>query len=461
LSDSSVFYQDPAVQVLHGDVMELLRTLPDNYAQTVVTSPPYWGLRDYQIPPSIFGGDPHCRHRFTRERVSTQIGKGNWAQGRNGRGEVQPGGVAEKRQGMTGQVERGLCRCGAWRGCLGLEPTPFLYVEHVVEVFREVRRVLRDDGTLWLNVGDCYADGGRGKDSGSTLQGTRHNQAESRKACHRTTLKALRPKNLVGIPWRVAFALQDDGWYLRRDIIWSKKNPMPESVTDRPTSAHEYLFLLSKSKRYLYNAEAIAEPATYFHEAKYDAGQGSSTRKFRLARPAGWSEEPGAHTDRRGRYPRRDKQRGHGRRHDGFNDRWDEMERAKQCSGLRNKRDVWEIATQPFGYDICTVCERVYSTTEYLALPRRVNAGHKVDMICRCGSVAWMSHFATFPEALVEPCVLAGSRPADVVLDPFGGALTTTRVAKRLGRRSVAIERNALYCKLGVHQMPQEALPLG
>jgi DNA modification methylase len=222
-------------------------------------------------------------------------------------------------------------------------------------------------------------------------------------------VEGLKPKDLVGIPWRVAFALQADGWYLRSDIIWHKPNPMPESVTDRPTKAHEYLFLLSKSERYYYDAEAIKEPAIYAEEARYDnglnghgggvshAGQGSSTRKFKS-----------------------DKQRGHGRRHDGFNDRWDQMTKQEQCSKFRNKRSVWTVATQPYSE----------------------------------------AHFATFPPKLIEPCILAGCPSGGLVLDPFAGSGTTLQVAQQLGRRGVGIELNPDYIKLAEKRTAQAGLAL-
>jgi DNA modification methylase len=186
-------------RLLCGDVREVLASLPDRSVRCCVTSPPYWGLRDY---------------------------------------------------GTAGQ--------------LGLEPTPSLYVAAMVEVFREVRRVLADDGTLWLNLGDSYAaapGGGQGK-NGAVVDRSA-SRLGVREATFSKVSAGLKPKDLVGIPWRVAFALQDDGWYLRSDIIWHKPNPMPESVTDRPTKSHEYLFLLSKSERYFYDADAIAEPSTH------------------------------------------------------------------------------------------------------------------------------------------------------------------------------------------------------
>ena len=220
-----------------GDALEILKTLPDEHVQTCVTSPPYWGLRDYGVP-----------------------------------------------------------------GQLGLEPTPEEYVARMAAVFREVRRVLREDGTLWLNLGDSYAAVGNGIGSGKQLT----NIGSFMPA--KSAPPGLKPKDLVGIPWRVAFALQADGWYLRSDIIWAKPNPMPESVTDRPTRAHEYLFLLSKSARYYYDAEAIAEASVSDHPS----GNG-------YARPEAIS--------RGGR---------------GQSEKWSNI------GGSRNRRSVWTVATQPY-----------------------------------------------------------------------------------------------------------------
>lgn len=296
-----------------GDCREVLKLLPENSIQCCVTSPPYFGLRDY---------------------------------------------------GHDGQI--------------GLEATPDEYVAKIVDVFREVRRVLRKDGTLWLNIGDSYAsfrdgkatpDSTRGSDTGTLIpKGSAKNRMAS-------TFQgtAIKHKDLIGIPWRVAFALQADGWYLRQDVIWNKPNPMPESVQDRCTKAHEYLFLLTKSSHYYYDYQAIMEPVTE-----------SSVKRLTqrtLENQKGSSRVPG-------------KTNGN----------------MKAVGGLetRNRRSVWTINTQPYSG----------------------------------------AHFATYPPELVQPCILAGSKAGDTILDPFGGSGTTGQVALELGRKALLIELNPAYEEL-------------
>jgi DNA modification methylase len=238
--------------ILIGDSLQQLATIPDASVHCCVTSPPYFGLRDY---------------------------------------------------GMDGQI--------------GLEATPDAFVARLVEVFREVRRVLRDDGTLWLNLGDSYA-ADRGYQVQQAKGGPKHGEAQAAGGrSQRASDYGLKPKDLIGIPWRVAFALQSDGWYLRQDIIWHKPNPMPESVTDRCTKAHEYIFMLSKSARYFYDAEAVKEPAVSTDARKFTDGG-------------------------------RDKQGGHGRRHAGFNGRYADKIALEGAPATRNRRSVWTVATKPF-----------------------------------------------------------------------------------------------------------------
>ncbi len=356
----SVFYQDHSVQILHGDVLDMLKTLPDGYVQTCVTSPPYWGLRDYGTA-KWEGGNSDCSHAPRSQQ------RGSFDGG-------MPASLRDK-PSLT-------CKCGALRidNQIGLEPTPDAYVATMVAVFREVRRVLKDDGTLWLNLGDTYS-------AGSSNPSPKH--SSNNVGMPRAVID-LAPKNLCGIPWRVAFALQADGWYLRSDIIWAKPNPMPESVTDRPTKAHEYIFLMSKSERYYYDEESIREQSI-------DPESINGRNKRNL-------NGHGLHDPK-----------GLGRTHAGFAN----MPEGKQYL-MRNKRTVWDIATHSY--------------------PE--------------------AHFATFPPKLIEPCILAGSRPNDLVLDCFHGAGTTAMVSKNLGRKYVGIELNQSYIEMSLKRIEQEVLPL-
>ena len=318
-------------------------------------------------------------------------------------------------------------------GQIGLERTPEEYIVKMVEVFREVRRVLRDDATLWLNLGDSYFASGQGYGDTKTTNKNHDGSRERQKPIW--TNCGLKPKDLVGIPWRVAFALQADGWYLRQDIIWSKPNPMPESVTDRCTKAHEYIFLLSKSTKYYYDAEAIKEPSACenrngfrgendgpTHYANQPTVPNNSERftpkswngsKFedgknlevhpnvgKKRKPAGWDTAAGSH----GTIHR-----------DG---RAKTVEYTDGISETRNKRSVWTVATQPFKD----------------------------------------AHFATFPPKLITPCILAGCPEGGTVLDPFGGSGTVGEVSESSGRNSILIELNQKYCEMASHRTAQQGL---
>jgi DNA modification methylase len=355
----------PDMRVLVGDVLDKLRELPDGGVQCVITSPPYWGLRDY-----------------------------------------------------------------SYDGQMGLEATPEGYVEKMVEVFREVKRVLRDDGTLWLNLGDSYASDFKGSGGASEKQ---LSNAGSRYRMSQRLNHGLKPKDLCGIPWRLAFALQADGWYLRSDIIWAKPNPMPESVTDRPTKAHEYIFLFSKRANYYYDAEAIREPAEYGRRE--------------------WSNIAGnlAGVGINGT-------RGHAT-----------VSGADPSAG-RNKRSVWTIATQPYPEahfatfpeelpKICILagtsakgcCGRCGSPWERIVEkePMKIDRSfnHPLELRTRTSgtmvepaksqTLGWQAGCDC--EADVIPCA---------VCDPFAGSGTTGKVALELGRSAILIELNPKYVEL-------------
>lgn len=364
-----------SVQILIGDVRERLAGLADNSVDCVVTSPPYWGLRDY---------------------------------------------------GVAGQ--------------LGLEPTYHEHVVVMVAVFEEVRRILKPEGTLWLNYGDSYATSVNGRSAADT-KAAGNDDRTFRDKPFSTVQGALKAKDLCGIPWRVAFGLQDAGWYLRQDIIWSKPNPMPESVRDRCTKAHEYLFLMSKSQRYYFDAESIAEPVALSTISRLAQDVESQTGSDRVPgktngamKAVGRDSWKGSRFDKGktaehqlGRSQSEDSRtlgakgqetpdearssagarmgRGAGWRNDPAN-----------TPSKRNKRSVWEVATQPFSE----------------------------------------AHFATFPPDLIEPCILAGCPKGGLVLDPFGGAGTTGLVADRLGRNAILIELNPEYAEIAQRRLADD-----
>ncbi len=310
-------------------------------------------------------------------------------------------------------------KCGARRidAQLGLESTPELYVQKMVEIFREVKRVLREDGTLWLNLGSSYAGSWGNSGSRPELDGTTQNQRdkhgeyfnrggwdERREVPPNQNVPGFKPKDMIPIPWMVAMALQKDGWYLRSDIIWHKPNPMPESVTDRPTKSHEYVFLLTKSERYYYDSDAIREPCapSQVGRIREDIIGGNRGDLIHHSPGAVYRKGRTGKTAMRGQ--------GHFRNGDGPTNREgrDTSDVDENANGFRNKRTVWTVATSPY--------------------PE--------------------AHFATYPPDLIKPCILAGTKPGDVVLDPFFGSGTTGMVAIELGRKCIGIELNPKYVEL-------------
>ncbi len=426
-----IVHDDGLVRLVQGHVLDALRAVPAASVHTVVTSPPYWGLRDYGIPPQVWGGDPACAHKWGKA-LNIRAAKGN------------PGNKSGLEGTQTADHSKSaadlgaFCHCGAWRGSLGFEPTPELYVEHLVSVFAQVWRVLREDGTVWLNLGDCYASGAGnvGEHPGGGEQGARwkgeitrvrddkrgyrgerlvntssgnvarrktqgrgaHTAKNSGKAAprlaalgpmtqpNRMPIAGLKPKDLVGIPWRVAFALQAWGWWLRSDIVWAKGLSfcptyagavMPESIRDRPTRAHEYLFLLAKAERYFYDQDAVKEPLApgsvlRILQDGFDAQRGGpkdyGTTGENQNRSARRSLE---HLrDRALSMARPDREFKHDEQTRMGNRVFSDPESMTRIAATgRNTRSVWAINPQPFSG----------------------------------------AHFATFPEDLVKPCVLVGT----------------------------------------------------
>lgn len=338
-----------AVRILVSDVMDGLAALGDDSVDCVVTSPPYWGLRDY---------------------------------------------------GVEGQ--------------LGLEPTLEEHIAAMVAVFEEVRRVLKPTGTLWLNYGDCYASTPNGRSAADTKAAGKDDRTFRDKPFS-TVQGVLKAKDLCMIPNRLAIALQEAGWWVRSEIIWAKPNPMPESVMDRPAGSHEKIFLLTKSPRYAYDADAVRI-------------ERKTTGEYKT--PDGWDTGPGAHGSfhrqgrEKGKPASKPKPRGHAREHQGFKDSWDQMTREEQQANGRNLRnwepapvEVWPIATRPFKD----------------------------------------AHFATFPPELAARCIKAGCPADGVVLDPFGGAGTTGLVADQLRRDAILIELNPEYAEMAARRIEDAA----
>lgn len=362
------------IRLLTGDCRDVLATLPEASVHCVVTSPPYYGLRDYGTA-QWEGGDAACDHAqpirpqrdnsggLVNNRLDTR-GNQSWSD-------------------ATGKAQyRDVCgKCGARRvdRQLGLEATPEAYLAAMVEVFRAVRRVLRDDGTCWVNIGDSYAGGAQygAARSGEYIGDGGKAPPNVRNRNGVGAVSGAKPKDLLLMPARLALALQADGWWIRSDIIWHKPNPMPESCTDRPTSAHEHVFLLSKRKTYFYDADAVKEDGS---------GRACGNRVYKYDGLAGHETKQGV------------------------------LKVADVEWHMRSCRNVWTIPTAPFAD----------------------------------------AHFATFPPALVERCIRAGTKLGDTVLDPFVGSGTTALVADRLQRHAIGIDLSIDYAAMAQRRLEDD-----
>jgi DNA modification methylase len=424
-------------EILQGDALLRLADLPDESVQCVPTSPPYYGLRDYGVP-----------------------------------------------------------------GQIGHEESPGEYVAALVNVFREVRRVLRPDGVVWLNLGDCYAGSGRGgnpTEATSTLQGSQESQRASMigrtmkrgsllpAGYHEAARQAgqvgqvgrawvppptgLKNKDLCGIPWSVAFALRADGWFLRSHIPWLKRNCMPESTKDRPTTAVESVFLLSKSETYFYDGDAVAVPASEAMKAEIEDGyDGQATKEYE-----GTGAQEPSDTKRRiierARVKRATKNEQSGnRRYDGFNERWDRAEAngkhsrmPDQSAGKRITDSVATARLETGEHGACFGPTRNRRNSDwFFETWQGLVSGEEGEPLAFVVNPKGFkgAHFATWPAKLVEPMILAGSRPGDTILDPFGGSGTTAMVANALGRHAILIELNPEYIDIARQRTNQPGLIL-
>jgi DNA modification methylase len=538
-------YQDAAVTIYQGHALEALAGMPDASVHCVVTSPPYYGLRDYGLPPVVWGGDPACAHEWGDAMPPPLRGPGNTPESAlRTSGLTNPAGHLAEVKGIPKSGGAWCLRCSAWRGELGLEPTPGLYVEHLVAIFREVRRVLRRDGTLWLVLGDSYCNFGKwgGESGGKNETSSAGGYSRDLHAGHRgrrqvgdtknpnaniaewgpnrAPLDGLKSKDLVGIPWMAAFALRADGWWLRRDVIWAKGvsfcpdysgTAMPESVTDRPSSSHEYVFLLTKAASYFYDSDAVRE--SWADDRLGEAG--GTAQHYESGRPDGITRRPIAAPNRPGRnlrsvwtinpepYPE-----AHFAAFPsalvkpivmlGTSERgccaacgapWERVVRregdvpmsarrvhlatmatdgtrltqvggtARSTLGAGEGGDVPGRSSVTVGWrPTCEEYEGKHADADPQAPGRRVLANVKA------ARAAGAPHDAPFPGKRTvgwrAECGHAGSVVPCVVLDPFAGSGRTLLVAKELGRRAIGVEAKAEYVALEVAGLRQGVLPL-
>ena len=466
------YYQDNHNTLYRQDFRK--NDLPDGSDQMVTTSPPYWGLRKYSGEQELIWGEPSsdepCRHQWVEDSVSMNYIQGN------------PEFARPHREKKNFTAQRGFCSlCGAWKGAYGLEPTPEMYVQHTIEILREIRRVLRKDGVVFWNIGDSYGSGkgtcfnpGGGKGSFSGHGDRKDAGAYPLDRGNVSMLKAsgLKPKDLCLIPFRVAIEAQEDGWWVRSIIIWSKPNPMPESVTDRPTESHEYIIMLAKSARYYWDQDAVrreyTEPLNRWGGPEF---RDSSHKYIELGGHDGEQKYGATSMFRKGRPVR------------------------PNPSGA-NIRSVWEFPTQPYPEahfavfpeklpEICIkaatpevgCCSKCGSPWERITekIPQNVRShkltkgkvkdavdGNNPDMAVGGGFSRTGVQFEWEVKTLgwQPTCKCNADKVPSIVLDPFAGAGTTLWVAKKLNRRAVGYEISEEYCQLAVERMRQQVMEL-
>jgi DNA modification methylase len=400
------------VQLLRGDCRETLPTLGPASVQACITSPPYYGLRDYGLPALVWGGDAEHIHEWCE--VLTM----------NRQPGVSVNSTLNNSPAKRNEIERPVplrtsqCSCSAWLGSLGLEPSADLYIDHIVECFRHVRRVLRADGVLWLNLGDSYAGSGKGPTGWNGIGNQERRQGfaggpDLRAKRSERPREGVKPKDLLMMPFRVAMALQADGWWLRSVIPWLKRNSMPESVQDRPATSVEYVFLLAKSRTYYWNGDVVRvthDPASV-ERSRYDR----KNDKTNKGEPTGRDRTDGGliHAAGLNALPYTLSAGGRNRRNsDWFFESWQGLMLDEQDDPL-----ALVVNPQPF-------------------------TG---------------AHFATFPARLVEPMIKASTRSGDTVLDPFFGAGTVGLVADRLGRSAIGCELSESYSDMGADRITGDA----
>jgi len=393
----------PLNEVILGDCVEVMQGWAAGSIDLVVTSPPYWGLRDYGAETvRVWDGELECEHEWT------EITKHRSAGGPQVPQSINPRNISVV-LAQRDNISNFCYKCGAWRGSLGLEPHPQMFIDHLVEICREIKRVLKPSGTFWLNLGDTYY----GSHAGKIPQAKNPNVKIPEPPSSIAKGNWLQPKQLLGIPWRVAVALQDDGWILRNDIIWYKPNHMPSSVRDRLTNAYERVFLLAKEPRYYFDLNAIRQPH---------------------AQPDALTKKAGSIT--RGGQPRQSPETS------GYE--------LKSNPLGKNPGDLWTVEEEKLTkHDIAVGRTGNFSYTDPLHTKEYHPKGKNPGDLWRIPTTPFSgAHFAVFPIKLIEPIIKAGCPKGGIVLDPFAGSGTSLRVARRLGRSFIGVEINPEYVEL-------------
>jgi len=474
-----LYYQDNLIQIYNKDCRSM-DELPDESVQCVITSPPYWGLRKYSGVQDLVWGDNSCEHKWqvNKHRVASGGYTGSTLDSQ--KGDLRPSLI----EALRFKWQDSFCSlCGAWKGSYGLEPTPEMYIEHTIEILREIRRVLRKDGVVFWNIGDSYAGSNSGKGDYREKRGLQkdiydyeHPQAKAGKwdkwrrgvggEQHGVSLSGipiapgLKPKDLCLIPFRVAIAAQEDGWWVRSVIIWSKPNPMPESVTDRPTESHEYILMLTKSKNYYWDADAVREPS--IDDESYTGRRPRNINTIGLRDPEHYAFMGSVNHNGKLRFG--------------------------QSYPQRNIRSVWEFPTQPYPeahfavfpeklpeicikaatpeIGCCSKCgapwERITKKVRPPRLKRSVGSLDRNDPDRPSGDELkeWYKNNPPKELGWQPTCKCNADKVPSIVLDPFLGSGTTLWVAKKLGRRAVGYELSGAYCALSLERNRQMVMEL-
>lgn len=455
----------PLNQILCGDCRRVMAVFPADSIDLVVTSPPYWGLRDYGAPPLVYGGDPECDHQWDETIFlpkkeggikSSTLGDETWDNSKSDESVAR----SIKRSFVDESKSNFCVKCGAWRGQLGLEPHPQMFIDHIVEISNEIKRVIKPRGSFWLNLGDTYCGSGKGRGSGDWVKNSKNLYSDP-DATHPKPIKLektnwLQTKQLLGIPWRIAIALQNEGWILRNCVIWYKPNHMPESVKDRLTKSYEFFFFFVKQQKYHFNLDRIRVPhaPSGIERAKYPLSdwKGIEKTETEIGRVIdnGWLQTKGNPDKKILKLNPKGKNPG------------DTIKRMALSMGARSpntsrpdyqsnnpRASAYKKAEELTKHEIATDRIGDFSYDDPLHVralhPKGKNPGDfwEINTVPFTGA-----HFAVFPPDLIEPIIKAACPKKGVVLDPFAGSGTALRVARKLGRRFIGIDVSQEYAEM-------------